>query len=115
VPLGRTIAKSDIYYRADYQKQDEPDFEKIRASDQQQIKQLQDNLELLHQSSQTNQGLVTQCDKLIKKLQARLTLTENTTIDISAFKTQASEINERLEVAQQELYLKVDAIRNVIR
>ena len=27
------------------------DFEKIRASDRQQIKQLQDNLELLHQSS----------------------------------------------------------------
>jgi chaperonin cofactor prefoldin len=47
---------------------------------------------------------------LIEKLQARLTLTENTTIDISAFKTQASEVNERLEVFQQEIYQKFDAI-----
>jgi hypothetical protein len=31
--------------------------------------------------------------------------------DITAFKTQASEINEKLEVAQQELYQKVDAIQ----
>jgi hypothetical protein len=87
------------------------DFEQIRASDRQQIKQLQDNLELLHQSSQTNQGLVTQRDELIEQLQARLALTEGTTIDISAFKTQALEINEKLEVAQQDLYLKVDAIQ----
>jgi hypothetical protein len=34
-----------------------------------------------------------------------------TEIDISAFKTRASEINEKLEVAQQELDLKVDAIQ----
>jgi len=54
--------------------------------------------------------MVTQRDELIKKLHAKLTLTEDTTIDISAFKTQASEITERLEVAQQELYLKVDSI-----
>jgi hypothetical protein len=27
------------------------------------------------------------------------------------FKTQASEVNERLEVAQQELYIKVDVIQ----
>jgi hypothetical protein len=86
------------------------DFEQIRASDRQQIQQLQDNLEQLHQSSQTNQGLVTQRDELIEQLQARLALTEGTTIDISAFKTQALEINEKLEVSQQDLYLKVDAI-----
>jgi hypothetical protein len=87
------------------------DFEQIRASDRQQIKQLQDNLELLHQSSQTNQDLVTQRDELIKQLQAKIDPNRDTTIDISAFKTQASEINERLEVSQQELYLKVDAIQ----
>jgi ABC-type phosphate transport system auxiliary subunit len=85
-------------------------FEQIRASDQKKIKQLQDNLELLHQNSQTNQVLVTQRDKLIKQLQPRLTQTENTTIDILAFKSQASKINERMEVSQQELYLKVDVI-----
>jgi len=42
------------------------DFEQIRASDQQQIKQLQDNLKLLYQSSQTSKGLITQCDNLIE-------------------------------------------------
>jgi hypothetical protein len=32
-------------------------------------------------------------------------------IDISAFRTQALEINEKLEFAEQELYLKVNAIQ----
>jgi hypothetical protein len=41
-------------------------------------------------------------------LQAKLALTENTTIDITAFKAQASEINEKMEVVQQDLYQKVD-------
>jgi hypothetical protein len=35
------------------------DIEQIRASYQHQMKQLQDNLELLYQSSQTNKGLIT--------------------------------------------------------
>jgi hypothetical protein len=87
------------------------DFEQIRAHDRQQIQQLQANLEELHQSSQTNQGLVTQHDELIEQLQARLDLTEGTSIDISTFQTQALEINEKLEVAQQDLFLKVDAIQ----
>jgi ABC-type phosphate transport system auxiliary subunit len=76
------------------------DFEQIRAHDRLQIQKLQANLELLHQSSQTNQGLVTQHDELIEQLQARLDLTEGTSIDISAFQTQALEINEKMEVAQ---------------
>jgi hypothetical protein len=87
------------------------DFEQIRVHDQQQIQQLQANLDQLHQSSQTNRGLVTQRDELIKQLQARLNLTEGTSIDISAFQTQALEINEKLEIAQQDLFLKVDAIQ----
>jgi hypothetical protein len=76
------------------------DFEQIRASDRQQIQQLQANLEQLHQSSQTNQGLVTQHDELIEQLQSILALTEGTMIDISTFKMKALEINEKLEVAQ---------------
>jgi len=55
--------------------------------------------------------MVTQHDELIEQLQAILNLTEGTTIDISAFKTQAMEINEKLEVSQHDLYLKVDAIQ----
>jgi hypothetical protein len=71
----------------------------------------QANLDELHQSSQINQGLITQCDEFIRQLQARLKLTEGTSIDISAFQIQALEINEKLEVAQQDLFLKIDAIQ----
>jgi hypothetical protein len=66
------------------------DIEKIRTSYQHQMKQLHDNLELHYQSSQTRKGFITQRDNLIEQLQTKLTLTENTTIDITAFKTQAS-------------------------
>jgi hypothetical protein len=72
---------------------------------------LQANLDEFHQSSQTNRGLVTQHDELIGKLQARLDLTEGTSVDISAFQTQALEINEKLEMAQHDLFMKVDAIQ----
>jgi hypothetical protein len=68
-------------------------------------------LHILTHSSQTIQDPVTQCDKLIEKLQAILTLTEGRVINISVFRTQASEINEKLEVSQKELYLKVDSIQ----
>jgi hypothetical protein len=39
-------------------------------------------------------------------------LTEGTSVDISAFQTQAMEINEKLENAQQDLFMKVEAIQN---
>ena len=87
------------------------DFKQIRAHDRQQIQQLQTNLDELHQSSQINQGLVIQRDELIRQLQARLEMIEGTSIEISAFQTQALEINERLEIAQQDLFLKVDSIQ----
>jgi hypothetical protein len=76
-----------------------------------QIQQLQANLEELHRNSQANKGLVTQQDELIKKLQARLDLTEGTSVEISSFQTQALEVNEKLEMAQQDLFMKVDAIQ----
>jgi ABC-type phosphate transport system auxiliary subunit len=43
-------------------------IEQIRASHQHQIKQLQDNLEMLYHISRTSKGLITQCDNLIEKL-----------------------------------------------
>jgi hypothetical protein len=48
---------------------------------------------------------------LIKKLQAKLDLIEGTSVDISTFRTQALEINEKLEMAQQDLFMKVDSIQ----
>jgi len=86
------------------------DFKQIRAYDRHQIQQLQANLEELHQNSQANKGLVTQQEELIKKLQARLDLIEGRSVEISSFQTQALEVNEKLEIAQQDLFMKVDAI-----
>jgi hypothetical protein len=54
--------------------------------------------------------LVTQQEELIKQLQARLDLTEGTSVEISSFQTQALEVNEKLEVSQQDLFMKVDSI-----
>jgi len=73
--------------------------EQIKASYQHQMKKLQDNLEMIYHRSQTNKGLITQRDNFIEHLQAKLALIENKTIDINAFKTKSSEINEKLEVA----------------
>jgi len=61
------------------------DFKHIRAYDKQQIQQLQANFDELQRNSQFNQGLITQHVELIKQLQARLELTEVTSIEISSF------------------------------
>jgi predicted ATP-grasp superfamily ATP-dependent carboligase len=45
-------------------------------------------------------------------LQAKLELIESTSVDISALQTQAMEINENLENAQQDIFMKVEAIHN---
>jgi hypothetical protein len=87
------------------------DFKKIRANDKQQIQRLRDNLDDLQNNSQFDKGLITQHVELIKQLQAKLELTEGTSVDISAFQTQAMEINENLEKAQLYLFMKVDAIQ----
>jgi hypothetical protein len=55
--------------------------------------------------------LITQRDELIKKLQARLDLTEGTTVEILSFQTQTLEENEKQKMVQQDLFMKVDAIQ----
>ena len=87
------------------------DFEKIKTNDQQQIQQLWANLDENHQISQTNQCLITQHDEFIRQMKAILKLTEGTSIDISVFQIQALEVNEKLEVVQQDLFLKIDVIQ----
>jgi hypothetical protein len=79
------------------------DIEQIRLNYQQQGKQLQEKLKLIHQSSSTSKTMITQRDNLIAQMHAKLVLMENTTIDDIAFKAQASKINEKLEVVQQDL------------
>jgi hypothetical protein len=91
------------------------DFEKIRTNDQQQIQQLWANLDENHQISQINQCLITQHDEFIRQMKARLKLTEGTSVEILAFQIQALEINEKLEAAQQNLFLKIDVIQKCYR
>ena len=55
--------------------------------------------------------MITQWDGLIEQLHDKLALVENTITNITAFKEEASEINEKLEVVQQDLYQKVDTIQ----
>ena len=81
------------------------DFEQTRAYDMHQIQQLQANLEELHHNSQANKGLIMQQEELIKQLQARLDLIEGRSVEISSFQTQALEVNEKLEIAQQDLFM----------
>ena len=69
------------------------------------------NLDDLHKISKTNQGLVNKHDELIENFQVVLDLTEGTSIDILDYQNQALEINEKLEIAQHDLFSKVDAIQ----
>jgi ribosomal protein L7/L12 len=85
---------------------------KSEPYDRHQIQQLKANLDELHQNSQANRGLVTQHEELIKKLQAKLDLTEGTTVDMASFQAQALEVHEKLEITQQDLFTKVEAIQN---
>jgi hypothetical protein len=52
-----------------------------------------------------------QKDALISQLQARINTIESTIIDISAFKKQALEINEGLQIAQQNFYESLEIIQ----
>jgi len=49
-------------------------------------------------------------NSLIEQLHTRIDVLENTKIDHVAFKTQTSEINERLGVVQLYLYQAMDTI-----
>ena len=54
--------------------------------------------------------MISQQNSLIEQLQTQITVLENTKIDHAAFKTQTSEINERLGVVQIYLYQAMDTI-----
>jgi hypothetical protein len=88
------------------------EFEQVRAYDRHQIQQLKANLDELYQNSQDNRGLVTQQEELIKKLQAKIDLTEGTIVEMETFQAQALEVHEKLESSQQDLFTKVEAIQN---
>jgi hypothetical protein len=87
------------------------DMNQVRQGFEQQIKQLEDKLKLSVQNQHLSNNMLSQRDTLINQLQARITTIESTVIDISAFKKQASEVNEKLQIVQQDLYESLDSIQ----
>jgi hypothetical protein len=55
--------------------------------------------------------MLSQRDMLIEKLQTRITLFKNTKWTFLPFKNQASEVNEKLKIVQQDLYENMDIIQ----
>jgi len=49
---------------------------------------------------------------LIKQLQAKVHLAEVTVVEMETFQAQTLELHEKLELAQQNLFTKVEAIQS---
>ena len=64
---------------------------------QQQMKKLQEKLELSVYNLQISNSIITQWDSSIKHLQTKITSLEKTKTDNTAFQKQAYEINGNLE------------------
>jgi hypothetical protein len=87
-------------------------LEEARVADQREIEQLRAELEKMHQSTQINQAQVSQQEELIQQLQSKLNYAKNQVIDINIFQSQATEIQQKVEIAQQELLAKVEIIQS---
>ena len=74
------------------------DISQFRHGFEQQIKQLEDKLKLSFQNQHLRNNMLSQRDTLINQLQAQITTIEGTLIDISSFKKQALEVNEKLQI-----------------
>jgi hypothetical protein len=72
------------------------EISKVKQGFEQQIKQLEEKMKISFQNQHLSKNMVSQRDTFINQLQARIVTIEITIIDISAFKKQASEINEGL-------------------
>jgi hypothetical protein len=83
----------------------------VRQGFDQQIKQLEEKLKVSLQDQHLSKNTISQRDAFISQLQARITTIESTVIDISAFKKQALEINEGLQIVQQNFYESLDIIQ----
>jgi hypothetical protein len=83
----------------------------VKQGFEQQIKQLEEKLKVSLQDQHLSKNTISQRDTFISQLQAQITTIESTIIDISAFKKQALEINEGLQIVQQNFYESLDIIQ----
>jgi hypothetical protein len=88
------------------------DFEQVRASDRQQIQQPKTSLDELHKNSQDNREMAIQQGELIKQLQAKIDLSKVTTVEMETFQDEALEVHEKMELAPQDLFTKVEVVQN---
>jgi hypothetical protein len=90
-------------------------FKHIRAHDRKEIQQLKISLEEMQKNSQASKELEDRQGELVKQLQVKVSLTENTIVDISAFRFQALEIHEKLGSTHQRFFTKIEGIQNHYR
>jgi hypothetical protein len=62
-----------------------------------------------------SRGWVIQQGELVKQLQAKVSLTENTAVDIAVFQAQALEVYKKLESTQQSLFTKIEVVQDHFR
>jgi uncharacterized protein (DUF3084 family) len=87
------------------------DMEKTSPGYRQQMKQLQEELEVSVQDLQASNSMIYQRDSAIEQLQTHISLLKNTIIDNDAFKRKASKMNEKMETVQKDLYQSMDIIQ----
>ena len=88
------------------------DFDQIRAYERHQIQQLQGNIEDFQRNSEADRELSIQQEELIKQLQVRVHLAKVTEVEVEAFQAQALEVHEKLELSQQNLFMKVEVVQS---
>jgi hypothetical protein len=87
------------------------EINQVKQGFEQQINQLEEKLKISFQNQHLSKNMVSERDIFINQLQARIVTIESTVIDISAFKKQALEINEGLQVVQQNFFEILDTIQ----
>jgi hypothetical protein len=87
------------------------ELEQARVADKNEIEMLKAKLEQAQLVVRDGQAQVSQQRNLIEQLQDRVEITESIEIDIGIFKSQASEIRNKIFLAQQNLLTRIGEIR----
>jgi hypothetical protein len=66
----------------------------------------------MHRNSQSSRELTIQQEELVKQLQAKINLTENTAVDMVSFQAQTIEAHEKLESTQESIFAKGEVVQN---
>jgi hypothetical protein len=87
-------------------------LEQARVVDKQEIQLLKSSLDEINKKAEMSQMQVIQQEELVRKLQAKLDLTEGQVIDLKVFQIHSLEVHTKIEAEQQKLISKVEIIQN---